>query len=81
MLLILGNQIKAQCGKDCLYDSLQYANGICEKTIVVTFLAYGKDPINTVSDDEIRKIKKQIGYLPNSSVSFSYKEQKILYQY
>ena len=36
MLLIFGNQIKAQSGIDCLYDSLQFTNGVCQKTIDVT---------------------------------------------
>ena len=76
MLLIFGNQIKAQSDVDCLYDSLLYMNGICNKTIVVTYFSVGKNQISTDSDDEIHKIKEKIGYIPHSSVHFSYKEKE-----
>ena len=78
MLLIFSNQIKAQSDVDCLYDSLRYTNGVCKKTIDVTYLSYGKNPISPGNDkdDEIRKIKQRISYIPNSSVHFSYKEKE-----
>ena len=78
MLLIFSNCIKAQCETDCLYDSLQYTNGICEKTIVVTYLSVGKNPISPGNDEEdnMRKIKEQIKYIPHSSVYFSYNEKR-----
>ena len=78
MLLIFGNQIKAQSGIDCLYDSLQFTNGVCQKTIDVTYLSFGKNPISPGNDkdDAIRKIEEQIKYIPHSSVHFSYKEKE-----
>ena len=78
MLLMFGNYIKAQNDVDCLYDSLRYTNGVCKKTIDVTYLSFGKNPISQGNDkdDEIRKIKQRISYIPNSSVHFSYKEKE-----
>ena len=78
MLLIFGNQMKAQSGIDFLYDNLQFTNGVCQKTIDVTYLSVGKNPIShgNDKDDAIRKIKEQIKYLPHSSVHFSYKEKE-----
>lgn len=78
MLLIFGNQIKAQSGIDCLYDSLQFTNGVCQKTIDVTYLSFGKNPISPANDkdDDIRKIREQLKYIPHSSVHFSYKEKE-----
>ena len=78
MLLMFGNHIKAQNDVDCLYDSLRYTNGVCKKTIDATYLSFGKNPISPGNDkdDEIRKIKQRISYIPNSSVHFSYKEKE-----
>ena len=78
MLLMFGNYIKAQNDVDCLYDSLRYTNGVCKKTIDVTYLSFGKNPISQGNDkdDEIRKIKQRISYIPNSSVHFSHKEKE-----
>ena len=78
MLLMFGNHIKAQSDVDRLYDNLQYTNGVCKKTINVTYLSFGKNPISPSNDkdDEIRKIKQRISYVPNSSVHFSYKEKE-----
>ncbi len=75
MLLIFSNYIKAQNDVGCLYDSLLYKNGICKKTIDVTYLSSGKNPISPGNDknDEIRKIVQRISYIPKSSVHFSYK--------
>ena len=77
LLLIFGNQMKAQSGIDFLYDSLQFTNGVCQKTIDVTYLSYGKNQISPGNDkdDDIRKIREQIKYIPHSSVHFSYKEK------
>ena len=78
MLLMFGNHIKEQSDVDRLYDNLQYTNGVCKKTINVTYLSFGKNPISPGNDkdDEIRKIKQRISYVPNSSVHFSYKEKE-----
>ena len=60
MLLIFGNQIKAQSGIDFLYDSLQFTNGVCQKTIDVTYLSVGKNPIShgNDKDDDVVFISK-----------------------
>ena len=78
ILLIFGNQIKAQNGIDYLYDSLQFTNGVCQKTIDVTYLSYGKNQISPGNDkdDAIRKIEEQIKFLPHNSVHFLYKEKE-----
>lgn len=76
VLLIYSNLINAQCGIDSLYDSPSYTNGICKKTLIVKYLSYGKNQINGNTNNETHKIKKQIKYIPHSSVSFLYKEKK-----
>ena len=76
MLLIYSNSIKAQCCIDSLYDSLLFTNGICKKTITATYLSCGKNQISSETNDNIRKIRKQIKYIPQSSVSFLYKDRK-----
>ena len=77
MLLFFSNYIKAQSDVDCLYDSLLYKNGVYKKSIDVTYLSFGKNPISSGNDkdDEIRKIMQRVSDIPNSSVHFSYKGQ------
>lgn len=70
------NTAKAQCGIDSLFFDLQYTNDTCKKTLIVTYLSYGKNQINTDSNNETHKIVKCIKYLPHSSISFLYKDKK-----
>ncbi len=76
VLLIYSNLVNAQCVMDFLYDSLSYTNDICKKTLIVKYLSCGKNPINGDTNNETHKIKEQIKYIPNSSVSFLYKGEK-----
>jgi hypothetical protein len=46
--------------------------------LIVKYLSYGKNQINGNTNNETHKIKKQIKYIPHSSVSFLYKEKNIL---
>lgn len=63
----------AQCEKKCLYDSLIFINGRCEKELIVSFLSYGKNPLIDTQSNDKKKIKRKIKRIPNSSVSFIYK--------
>ena len=56
-----------------LYENLVFAKDVCRKKLVVVFESFGKNPMNKIVNDETRPIKKKLGYIPNSSVVFSYK--------
>ena len=62
MLLIFSNCIKAQSDVDCLYDSLLYKNGICKKTIDVTYLSLGKNPISPGNENSLQLEKIESSY-------------------
>lgn len=62
----------AQCDKKCLYDSLFFTNGRCEKDLIVSFVSYGKNPLIDTPSNVKKTIKSKIKRIPNSSVSFLY---------
>ena len=69
--------LRAQNANDSLYCDLVYSNGICQKTLAVTYLSYGKNPMGYESTDkEVAKIKKELKYQPHSALSFLYKGHK-----
>ena len=69
--------LRAQNENDSLYCNLTYSNGICQKTLAVTYLSYGKNPIGYESTDkEVDKIKEKLKYRPHSALSLLYKGQK-----
>lgn len=80
LLIILSilccNIINAQHGNDSFYDSLSFTNGICQKNIIVIYNSFGKNPLGSDSDSEVFKIKKELKYIPHSSISFFYKEKQ-----
>ena len=81
-----GNEIKAmninwshnqdslsvgQNGNLSLYNNLQFENGVCYKTLNVSFLSFGKNPLNGQFSKGLSQIFKKKNDIPTSSISFS----------
>lgn len=82
-----GNEIKAmkinwshnhdslsvgQNGNLSLYNNLQFENGVCYKTLNVSFLSFGKNPLNGQFSKGLSQIFKKKNDIPTSSISFIY---------
>ena len=68
--------IGAQFLEQQLYDSLSYSDGVCVKTIKVSYLSLGRDPLNERNDSIALIIMNATQNTPYTSMSFLYKEQK-----
>ena len=63
LLCVQIHTIEAQHLEKHLYDGLSFSDGVCFKTVKVTYLAFGRDPLNECN-------------IPYTSISFLYKGQK-----
>ncbi len=68
--------LKAQHLEQRLYDGLTYSDGVCLKTVKVSYLAFGRDPLNEMNDSIALIISNVTQNTPCTSMSFLYKGQK-----
>ena len=76
LLCVQIHTIEAQRLEKHLYDGLSYSDGVCLKTIKVTYLAFGRDPLNECNDSIALVIRNVTQNIPYTSISFLYKGQK-----
>lgn len=65
-----------QNGDISLYNNLQFENGVCYKTLNVSFLSFGKNPLNGQFSEGLSQIFKKGNDIPTSSIAFIYDGQE-----
>lgn len=76
LLCVQIHTIEAQHLEKHLYDGLSFSDGMCFKTVKVTYLAFGRDPLNECNDSIALVIRNVTQNIPYTSISFLYKGQK-----
>ena len=73
LLCVQIHTIEAQHLEKHLYDGLSFSDGVCFKTVKVTYLAFGRDPLNECNDSIALVIRNVTQNIPYTSISFLYK--------